>query len=87
MIYLAGEQVSINIHQKEILIAVLTGLLAGRFPRQASKPADAQTGLADTMDALASKPGEGRNARMKTDDSVGRFVGVHHQVKFSHSIP
>lgn len=36
---------------------VLTGLLAGRFARQASKPADAHTGLADTMDALASKSG------------------------------
>ena len=35
---------------------VLTGLLAGRFTRLASKPADAQTGLADTVDALASKP-------------------------------
>ncbi len=36
-------------------VCVLTGLLAGRFTRQARKPADAQTGLADTVDAPASK--------------------------------
>ncbi len=36
-------------------IAVLTGLRAGRFTRPASKPAGAQTGLADTVDSLASK--------------------------------
>ena len=36
---------------------LLSGLLAGRFTRHASKPADAQNGLANTMDARASKPG------------------------------
>ena len=68
-------------------VYVLTGLLADRFTRLASKPADAQTGLADTVDALASKPEWVRNARMKTNDSAGRFVGIHHQLKLSHSIP
>ena len=62
-------------------------LCSDRFARQASKSADAQTGLADIMDALASKPEWGQNARMKTNDLAGRFVGVHHQVRLSYSIP
>ena len=37
-------------------VHVLTGLLVGRFTCQASKPANAQTRLADTVDALASEP-------------------------------
>ena len=64
--------------------AELWCICSDRFAHQASKPADAQTGLTDTVDALAEW---GRNARMKTNDSAGRFVGVHHQVKLSHSIP
>ncbi len=39
----------------KICTHLLTGLLVGRFTCQASKPADAQTGLADTLDARASK--------------------------------
>ena len=53
---------------------VLTGLLAGRFTRRASKLADAQTVLADTVDAPASKSEWGRNARINSNDSAGRFV-------------
>ncbi len=54
--------------------AVLAGLRAGRFTRPASKLAGAQTGLADTVDLLASKSEWGRNASMKASDSAGRFA-------------
>ncbi len=55
-------------------VFVLTGLLAGRFTRQASKPVDAHTGLADTVDAPASKSEWGLNAKINSNDSAGRFV-------------
>ena len=56
-----------------IQVCVLTGLRAGRFTRPASKPAGAQTGLADTVDSWASKSEWCRNASMKTSYSAGRF--------------
>ena len=46
---------------------------------------DAQTGLADTVYTLASKPELGWNARMETNNLAGHFVGVHLQVKLCHS--
>lgn len=35
---------------------ILTGLLAGRFTRQITKPAGESIGLVDAVDALASQP-------------------------------
>lgn len=49
-------------------------ICSNRFTREASKPADAQTGLADIVDPLANKPEWGRYARMKMNDSAGQLL-------------
>ena len=62
---LSGGTKSLWLHRR-LDVYVLISLLADLFIRQTSKLADTQTGLADTMNELASKPEWGRNARMKT---------------------
>ena len=52
-------------------------ICSDRFARRPVYSPGEQAGLADTVDALASKPEWGRNARMKISDSAGWSVGIH----------
>ncbi len=52
-------------------IYILTSLLASQFTFQESKSADAETGLADELDAPETKSEWGRNARMNSNNLAG----------------
>lgn len=52
----------------------LTCLLADQFTDQVSKPINSQTGLANTVDALASKSEWGQNAQINSNNLASWFV-------------
>ena len=52
----------------------MTGLLAGRFTCRANKPANAQTSLANIINAPVSKLEWGQNASINSNKSAGWFI-------------